>query len=108
MFLQFRKLDTVRRACKKAGIRTLSAHSLRHRKGYQISDENISPTIGAIMRGHEDPQTTMDSCYRKEWDAAERAFERLFTEPEKLTGQPSKVVQCRIPPGALTPSIRFA
>lgn len=82
----------IRRACKQAGIRTLSAHSLRHRKGHQLSDARISPTIGAIVLGHEDPQTTMDSYYRKDWDAAEKAFRELLTQPDQPAAPSPKIV----------------
>lgn len=83
----------IRRACKIAGIRIRSAHSLRHRKGHQLSDAGISPSIGAIVLGHEDPKITLDHYYRRDWDGAERAFRQLLTDPEKPVEESVKIVR---------------
>lgn len=83
----------IRRSCKVAGIRVRSAHSLRHRKGHQLSDAGISPSVGAIVLGHEDPKITLEHYYRKDWDSAEKAFRQLTTDPEKPVEQSKKIIR---------------
>lgn len=83
----------IRRACKLAGIRVRSAHSLRHRKGHQLSDAGISPSVGAVVLGHEDPKITLEHYYRKDWDSAEKAFRLLTTDPEKPVEQSKKIIR---------------
>jgi integrase len=68
----------VRRACKRAGVRTLSAHSLRHRKGHQFADARIAPSIAATALGHADAMTTLQHYYPDDWETAEKALRELM------------------------------
>lgn len=83
----------IRRSCKLAGVRVRSAHSLRHRKGHQLSDAGISPSVGAIVLGHEDPKITLEHYYRKDWDSAERAFRQLTTDPDAPVEKSKKIIR---------------
>lgn len=72
----------IRRACyglRKVGfdIRVLSAHSLRHRKGHQLADTRISPTIAATALGHDSVMTTLENYYPDDWDTAAQALDEL-------------------------------
>lgn len=69
----------IRRACKRAGVRVLSAHSLRHRKGHQFADARIAPSIAATALGHSDPLITVTYYYPSDWETAEAALRELMT-----------------------------
>lgn len=71
--------QNIRRACQKAGVRVLSAHSLRHRKGHQFADHRIAPTLAATFLGHANVLTTMEHYYPDDWESAERAGRELMT-----------------------------
>jgi integrase len=67
----------VRRACVAAGVTARGSHSLRHRKGYQLADLRIAPTIAAQALGHSDATITLQHYYPHDWDRAKRALEEL-------------------------------
>jgi integrase len=69
--------QVIRRACKEAGIRTLSAHSLRHRKGHQFADHRIAPTIAAQALGHANPSITLAHYYPRDWERVRGAMTEL-------------------------------
>jgi integrase/recombinase XerC len=69
--------QAVRRACKLMGIRSLGSHSLRHRKGHQLADERVAPTVAALVLGHENVNTTMVSYYPQDYARAEEAVRAL-------------------------------
>lgn len=69
----------IRRTCKKIGIRTLSGHSLRHRKGHQLADQKVAPSIAATALGHSDPTITLRHYYPADWESAARELEKLAT-----------------------------
>lgn len=68
----------IRRACRRAGVRVLSAHSLRHRKGHQFADARIAPSIAATALGHSDPLITVTYYYPSDWETAEAALRELM------------------------------
>jgi integrase len=74
----------VRRACIRVGARSLGAHSLRHRKGHQLEDNDVHPAIAATVMGHESVQTYMDNYTHGDWESAEAAARKLMTDPQKL------------------------
>lgn len=65
------------RICRRAGIGAYGPHSLRHRKGHQLADAHVAPSLAAVALGHESPVTTLSYYYPKDW-------ERVRTELEKL------------------------
>lgn len=69
----------VKRDCLKAGIRPLGSHSLRHRKGHQLADAHVAPTIAATALGHSDPVVTLHHYYPADWDSAERELRKLVS-----------------------------
>lgn len=69
--------QAVRRACKLMGVRSLGSHSLRHRKGHQLADERIAPTVAALVLGHENVNTTLNSYYPMDYSRAEDAVRGL-------------------------------
>lgn len=83
----------IRRACKVAGVRVLSSHSLRHRKGHQLADARIAPSIAATALGHSDPMITLTYYYPGDWDSAERALRELKTDPDVAPESSPKVVR---------------
>lgn len=76
---------TIRRACHRLGIRTRSAHSLRHRKGHQLADSGVAVTVAATVLNHENPQTTMDSYYPADLERAQQAVRQLAEQPPDST-----------------------
>jgi len=81
----------IRRAAKTAGVRVLSSHSLRHRKGHQLADARIAPSIAATALGHSDVTITLTSYYPADWESAERALRELVTNPAALSDTPKIV-----------------
>lgn len=67
----------IRRTCKQVGIRVLSGHSLRHRKGHQLADQRTAPSIAATALGHSDPTITLRHYYPADWESAERELQKL-------------------------------
>ncbi len=74
--------QAIRRACKRVGVRTLSSHSLRHRKGHQFADHRIAPSIAATALGHSDPMITVSYYYPSDWETAQQALRELATRPQ--------------------------
>lgn len=72
----------IRRICKKIGIRVLSGHSLRHRKGHQLADQRTAPSIAATALGHSDPTITLQHYYPADWESAERELQKLVATEE--------------------------
>lgn len=73
----------VRRACKKVGVRSLGSHSFRHRKGHQLADNKVAPSIAATALGHADPIVTLQNYYPADWASAEQALRELVLEIPK-------------------------
>ncbi len=67
----------VRRACLAVGVRSLGSHSLRHRKGHQLADQHVAPSIAATALGHSDPTITLQHYYPADWESAEREMRQL-------------------------------
>lgn len=82
----------IRRACKAAGVRVLSSHSLRHRKGHQLADARVAPSIAAAALGHSDPIITLTYYYPADWESAKQALRELVTNPDKIAAPNPKVV----------------
>lgn len=65
----------IRRMCKQLGMRVLSGHSLRHRKGHQFADERVAPSVAATALGHSSPVITLQHYYPADWATAEKFLE---------------------------------
>lgn len=83
----------IRRAARVAGVRVLSSHSLRHRKGHQFADQRIAPSIAATALGHSDSVITISHYYPSDWDTAEKALRELMTNPSTLSPDDPKIVK---------------
>lgn len=70
----------VRRLCKRAGIRSLGSHSLRHRKGVQLGDSKIAPSVAATALGHTLSSITLEYYYPKDTERAEAAIRQLSAD----------------------------
>lgn len=82
----------LRRACQKVGVRTLSGHSLRHRKGHQLADAHVAPTIAATVLGHSDPGITLKHYYPGDWETAETEMRKLAVKPSKKAKQEGRII----------------
>jgi len=82
----------VRRACLKVGVRSLGSHSLRHRKGHQLADAKVAPSIAATALGHSDPTITLQHYYPADWESAEKELRKLALPDDAVT---SKVIPIR-------------
>lgn len=65
------------RLCHRAGIGQWGPHSLRHRKGHQLADHRIAPTVAAKALGHENPTITLNYYYPDDWERVRQAVEGL-------------------------------
>ncbi|QPC81030.1 tyrosine-type recombinase/integrase [Phototrophicus methaneseepsis] len=77
----------IRRNCKAAqdqgdNIRIISAHAFRHRKGHQLADDHVAPSIAATALGHSDVMTTLRHYYPADWESAEQALRATHIQPE--------------------------
>jgi len=68
--------QTFRRVCKRAGIRSLGPHSLRHRKGHQLQ-KTTDPVTASIALGHSSPDITMQFYFEADTSVAENAMRQL-------------------------------
>lgn len=50
----------IRRLCRTAGIRSLGAHSLRHRVGLKFAREHVAPRVTQHYLGHLNIDTTLE------------------------------------------------
>lgn len=82
----------IRRACKQVGIRTLSGHSLRHRKGHQFADKRIAVTVAATALGHSDPLITLQHYYPADYFSAEQAIHELSTPANMKPAEPRPIL----------------
>lgn len=73
--------QVVRRNCLRAGLRSLGSHSLRHRKGHQLADDKIAPSIAATVLGHANADVTMKHYYPADWETAEKEIRKLAYRP---------------------------
>ncbi|MBZ0293931.1 MAG: site-specific integrase [Anaerolineae bacterium] len=76
------------RICANAGIGTWGPHSLRHRKGHQLADNKVAPSVAAQALGHTSVMTTLEYYYPDDWDRVQQAMEQLA---HTAHNQPSKI-----------------
>ena len=74
--------EIVRRNCLHCGVRSLGSHSLRHRKGHQLADDHIAPSIAATVLGHSNATITLEHYYPADWETAEKEMRRLAYKPK--------------------------
>lgn len=68
----------LRRICETAGTsKVWGPHSFRHRKGCQLADEGVAPSVAAKILGHSDPAITLNYYYPKDDARAEAAIQLL-------------------------------
>lgn len=65
------------RICMYARIGNYGPHSLRHRKGHQLADHKVPPTVAAKALGHESILTTLEYYYPDDLDRVQREMEKL-------------------------------
>lgn len=70
------------RNCQRADLGNWGPHSLRHRKGYQLSDNRVSPTIAAKALGHSSFVTTLQHYYPQDLARVEEAMNNLHHQDE--------------------------
>lgn len=81
------------RICHRAEIGQWGPHSLRHRKGFQFSDNSLSISVASMAMGHKSPTTTLEHYYPRDWERVQEAMEKLaHHQPEET---PKKVLKFR-------------
>lgn len=80
----------VSRAASQIGLRSLGPHHFRHRKGHQLADAHVAPSIAATALGHSDPNITLTYYYPADWASAEAELRKLASADEQK--QPQKVI----------------
>lgn len=68
------------RLCQRAGIGTYGPHSLRHRKGHQMADSRVAPSLAAQALGHDDVTVTLNYYYPKDWERVADVIRSLSTD----------------------------
>lgn len=79
-----------RRACIAAGVGSYGSHSLRHRKGHQLADARVAPSVAATALGHSDPSITFKHYYPADWESAEKELRSLSIHRSTANVTPSK------------------
>lgn len=74
-----------RRLCERAGIGSYGPHSLRHRKGHQMADSRVAPSIAAKALGHEDVSITLNYYYPQDWERVAETIRKLSEETSEDT-----------------------
>lgn len=75
----------VRRCCQRAGIKPRGSHSLRHRKGHQLADAKVAPSVAKTVLGHSSVEITMNHYYPEDWDRARKAMDELAVADDTHT-----------------------
>lgn len=75
-----------RRTCKRAGVGSWGPHSLRHRKGHQLSDAGVSPPVAAQVLGHSSFETTLEHYYPDDLERAKKAAQMLSQDEAPSRG----------------------
>lgn len=73
--------QTIRRACLKAGLRSLGPHSLRHRMGHLLAEAKVPPPVAASYLGHSSFKTTMENYYPRDWENSSDLIRELIQTP---------------------------
>lgn len=71
------------RICRRAVGKGWGPHSLRHRKGHQLADHHVAPSLAAKALGHSSPTTTMEYYYPDDWERVQEAMEKLARKSEQ-------------------------
>lgn len=72
-----------RRHAQNAKIGSWGPHSLRHRKGRQLADARVAPSVAAEALGHERELTTLEYYYPRDWERAHHAIDSLTLDASK-------------------------
>ena len=65
------------RLCHRADIGQWGPHSLRHRKGHQLADNKVPPTVAARALGHANVMTTLEFYYPEDWVRVQEEMAKL-------------------------------
>lgn len=80
----------VSKTAKRLGLRALGPHHFRHRKGHQLADARVAPSIAATALGHSDPAITLQHYYPADWASAEAELRQLAAKDEAK--QPRRII----------------
>jgi len=83
----------LRRLCHSLGIRTLSGHTLRHRKGHQFADAKVAPTLAARALGHDSVQITLDYYYPTDYESAFAELDKLQVTSDLVPQEAKPVIE---------------
>lgn len=83
----------INRLAHQALGRPWGSHSLRHRKGHQLADSKVAPSVAATALGHSDVTITMQNYYPADWERAEKALDDLSYKEESRPAQRSKIIR---------------
>lgn len=82
----------VRRCCKTAGIRSLGAHSIRHRFGFNAANSGVRAAVVQRILGHESIETTMKHYYRLDETQMKEAVRKLATNTRR---KPDNIIKLK-------------
>lgn len=80
----------------KLGLRALGPHHFRHRKGHQLADAHVAPSIAATALGHSDPNITLRHYYPADWETAEAELRQITQADEQK--QPKRILHLPLKP----------
>ncbi|MGB1285002.1 MAG: tyrosine-type recombinase/integrase [Aggregatilineales bacterium] len=74
----------LRRASQRLGLRNVSAHKFRNRKGFKLSKSRVPLTHAQRIMGHSSPSTTAAFYYTNDDELIESINRELIEREEKL------------------------
>lgn len=81
----------VSKVAEKLGLRSIGPHHFRHRKGHQLADAKVAPSIAATALGHSSSDITLKHYYPADWETAEQEL-RAITKLDEAK-QPKRIIQ---------------
>lgn len=80
--------QVISRMAERLGLRSLGPHHFRHRKGHQLADAKVAPSIAATALGHASPMITLEHYYPADWASAEEELRKLAQQDEQKQPKP--------------------
>jgi integrase len=90
----------IRSTCRRVGVPERGAHSLRHRKGFQLADHRIPPSVASAAMGHADVTTTLRHYFPYDEERVAAALNELALtdrEPSSRQKHAEKIIPLRKP-----------
>lgn len=80
------------RICRRAVGKGWGPHSLRHRKGHQLADSRVAPSLASKALGHSNVMTTLAFYYPEDWERVQAEMDKLARKSHEAEA-PGKIIK---------------